>query len=247
MSQSDKPPVRIRAADVGAVELWRLPQVEGRHRVALVQREESAVDEQLDADELPFGDGKLTLAELERIREEARQEGFEEGHREGFDKGLEAGRMQGHDEGLQQGQQEIAAAVARLDEMISEFEAPLQTQARELESCLLRMVVQLAAAVTRHELVSRPELILDSVREALALLPDEAGDVRIHVNPENEVLLQPLCDAREHRTLVPDPGISAGGCRVRTPASRVDQTLETRFGQVAEQLLARLAESPGDE
>ncbi|NVK42673.1 MAG: flagellar assembly protein FliH [Oceanospirillaceae bacterium] len=244
---SDKIPVRIRAADVGQVQPWRLPQVDGKHRVALVQREESAVDELLGEDELPFADGKLTLAELERIREEARQEGLEEGRREGFEQGLEEGRSQGCREGLQRGQQEIDAAVSRLGEMVAELESPLETQAQALEHCLLQLVIQLAGAVTRHELNCRPELVRAAVAEALALLPGDTGPVRIHVNPENEVLLQSLCEHQEHWSLVADPAVSAGGCVVRTASSRVDQTLESRFEQVAAQLLARLGDIPDDE
>lgn len=127
--------------------------------------------------------------------------------------------------------------------MVSELEAPLDVQARDLERCLLQLVVKLASAVTRHELAGRPETILDAVQEALEQLPGEPGPVRIHVNPENEVLLQPLCDSHEHWTLVADAGIAAGGCIVHTANSRVDQTVDSRFEQAAAQLLARL----GDE
>lgn len=247
MNPSDKTPVRIRAAEVGAVQPWQLPQVQGKHRVALVQREERAVEEVLSPDDLPFGDGKLTLAELERIREEARQEGLEEGRAEGFEQGLAEGRAQGHSEGLQQGQQEIAEALQRLGSMMGELEAPLEQSTDELEACLLQLVLELSRAVTGHELGSRPELVQAAVAEALAQLPAESGAVRIHVNPENEMLLQPLVETHEHWSLVADATVTAGGCVLKTANSRVDQTVENRFRQVAAQLRERLALSSDED
>ncbi|MFC6669776.1 flagellar assembly protein FliH [Marinobacterium aestuariivivens] len=246
MNPADKVPVRIRAADVGQVKPWQLPQVQGKHRIALVEREPETVEEQLEPEDVPFGDGKLTLAELERISEEARQEGLEEGRREGFEQGLSEGRAQGLKEGLQQGQQEIARSLERLGAMLDELEAPLASRTLELEHCLMQLVIQLAEAVTQHELGCRPELIRRSVDEALAQLPGEGGPVRIHVNPENEVLLQPLVESREHWSLVPDAAVTPGGCLLRTDNSRVDQTVESRFRQVADQLRERLAANPSD-
>ncbi|UTW10033.1 flagellar assembly protein FliH [Marinobacterium rhizophilum] len=243
MSPSDKKPTRIPAADVGLVLPWQLPRVQGEHLVALVQRQDSAVEEQLEPEEQLFGGAKLTLAELERITEEARQEGLEEGHREGLAKGLEEGQRKGYSEGLAQGKLEIDRSLGRLSQMLDELEAPLAQQSEALELCILNLVTSLARAVTGHELSSQPQLMLQAVQEALAQLPSEGGAVRIHVNPEDEVLLQPLAQAREHCELVADAAISPGGCLVKTANCQVDSRVETRFRQAADQLLSRLADS----
>lgn len=243
MNPSDKKPTRIPAADVGLVLPWQLPRVQGEHLVALVQRQDSAVEEQLEPEEQLFGGAKMTLAELEQITEDARQEGLEEGHREGLAKGLEEGRRQGHAEGLAQGKIEIDRSLARFSQLLGELEAPLAQQSEQLEQCLLNLVTSLAQAVTGHELGSQPQLILQSVQEALAQLPSEGGAVRIHVNPEDEVLLQPLAQARDQCELVPDAAISPGGCVVKTANCQVDSRVETRFRQAADQLLSRLADA----
>ncbi|ANG61749.1 hypothetical protein A8C75_04165 [Marinobacterium aestuarii] len=247
MNPSDKKPTRIPAADVGLVLPWQLPSVQGEHLVALVQRQASAVEEQLEPEEQLFGGAKMTLAELERITDEARQEGLDEGYREGLAKGLAEGRLKGHAEGLKQGKVEIDRSLARLSQLLGELEAPLAQQSEQLEQCLLSLVTSLARAVTGHELSSQPALILQAVQEALAQLPSEGGAVRIHVNPEDEVLLQPLVEARDDRELVPDAGISAGGCVIKTANCRVDSSIESRFRQAADQLLSRLAESGPDD
>lgn len=247
MNSSDKKPTRIPAADVGLVLPWQLPRVQGSHLVALVQRQDSAVEEQLEPEEQLFGGAKMTLAELERITDEARQEGLDEGYREGLDKGLEEGRRKGHAEGLQQGKAEIDRSLGRLAQMLDELEAPLAQQSAQLEQCLLGLVSNLARAVTGHELTSQPQLILQAVQDALAQLPSERGGVRIHVNPEDEVLLQPLVEAQDDRELVPDGSISAGGCLVKTANCQVDSRVESRFRQAADQLLSRLAEAGRDD
>jgi flagellar assembly protein FliH len=247
MKPSDKKPTRIPAADVGLTQPWHLPRVQGAHLVALVQREESAVEEQLEPEEQLFGGARLTLAEIEQITEEARQEGLEDGHREGLAKGLEEGQAKGYAEGLQQGRTEIDRALARLAQMLTELEAPLDQHSAQLEQCLMALVTSLARAVVGHELDSRPELVLQGVKDALAQLPREGGAVRIYVNPENEVLLQPLVAARDDWALVPDAAISAGGCVVKTANSQIDSRVETLFRQAADQLLLRLGEPvPGD-
>ncbi len=247
MSPSDKTPTRIPAADVGLVLPWQLPRVEGAHLVALVQRQESVAEEQLEPEEELFGGARMTLAELERITDEARQEGLDEGYREGLSRGLEEGRLKGHAEGLAQGKVEIDRALARLSQLLGELEAPLAQQGEQLEQCLLSLVTSLAQAVTGHELSSQPALILRTVQDALAQLPREGGAVRIHVNPEDEVLLQPLVEARDDRELVADAGISAGGCVIKTANCQVDSRVESLFRQAADQLLSRLAGSdPGD-
>ncbi len=247
MNPSEKKPVRIPAADVGQTLPWQLPRVQGAHLVALVQRQETAVDELLESEEQLFGGATLTLAEIEHMTEEARQEGLEDGRREGLAQGLEEGQARGHAEGLLLGRKEIDQSLARLADMLAELHRPLAQQGEALERCLVSLVTSLAEAVTGHELDARPELVLETVHEALAQLPREGGLVRIHVNPENEVLLQPLVDAEDDWELVPDASVSAGGCMVKTSNCKIDSSVETRFRQAADQLRLRLGEPVSDD
>ncbi len=81
------------------------------------------------------------------------------------------------------------------------------------------------------------------IRETVALLPAAARDVRIHLHPEDAALVRErLVEPATSRawTLVEDPVITRGGCRVSSENSSIDAQVETRLG-------AAIAATLGDE
>jgi flagellar assembly protein FliH len=85
----------------------------------------------------------------------------------------------------------------------------------------------------RREVKLQPEQIMAAVRDSVGLLPMSARDVRIHLHPADAALL------REHMvepasgrawTVLEDPVITRGGCRISSENSSIDATIETRIG-----------------
>jgi flagellar assembly protein FliH len=74
--------------------------------------------------------------------------------------------------------------------------------------------------------------VIAIVRETVALLPATARDVRVHLHPEDasvvrEKLATPSAD--HAWSIVEDPIMPRGGCRVTTDTAHIDARLETRI------------------
>ncbi|MBV0934025.1 flagellar assembly protein FliH [Marinobacterium weihaiense] len=242
-------PVRIRAADAGVVERWLPPDVGGEARVvqALARKPPSPLEEvDVSVVEEEIFAEKLTLSQWEELCEAARQEGYTEGLRQGQEEGRQQGYEAGHQQGLDAGQADITARLQQLDAFLEQLQAPLEYQRETIEDSLIRLVVELAEAAVKAELSVNIEHLAQSVREALAQLPEGSGEVVIQVHPTQHESLVPLLET-DNMKLVADETLTPGSCRVDSGTCRVDYQVEQRFRQVADQLLARLIKTPDPE
>ncbi|KGK41686.1 hypothetical protein LH51_12855 [Nitrincola sp. A-D6] len=230
-------PVRIPAAEARRLNAWALPEMDGGPQSSAFQtayQEETVtvVDEDVAAE-------KLTLAEIEQIREDAFKEGFTQGREEGFEQGKADGYKQGHAQGLEAGESEISRQLALLDSLQASFRQPIAEQEKALESLLSNLVLRFSEAVVHAELQATEVHIVEAVSAALSELPSTTQSCQVQVNPADMDALERLAQ-REAFTLVSDESITVGGCRLVTENSRVDHTVETRLQQIAEQLSAAL-------
>jgi len=178
--------------------------------------------------------GQRRIADLNLLEREAWEQGFAAGRADGRAQALAA------QEALTQ---ELRAHVQRLEAVLGLLARPLS----ELDESVLRQLATLAGAIARQlvrrELRTQPEQIIAVIRETVALLPAAARDVRIHLHPEDAALVRErLVEPAAERawTLVEDPVITRGGCRISSENSSVDAQVETRLG-------AAIATVLGDE
>ncbi|WP_415883418.1 FliH/SctL family protein [Neptuniibacter sp. QD72_48] len=236
---------RIKAEEASGLVGWELPQVAGQHIVGLQQKDpvEVTVVEEVIAAE------KITLAELEEIRETARIEGLAAGLEEGRLKGLEEGRVkgaeegkeQGYKEGFQQGEAEVLRLQALLGNMLSEFELPLKQQTEKIEKQLVDMVVSLAEATVGAELSVRQELLLQSISGSLRSVPEPLGTVVAKVNKNDlpyleKMLLMPGVTLE----YLVDDNISQGSYELQAASTVVEHHLDQHFATVVKQFLSNV-------
>lgn len=236
---------RIKAEEASDLIGWELPQVAGQHVVGLQQKDpvEVTVVEEVMAAE------KITLAELEEIRETARIEGLSAGLEEGRLKGLEEGRAKGveegrelgYKEGFQQGEAEVLRLQALLGNMLSEFELPLKQQTEMLEKQLVEMVVSLAEATIGTELPSKQELLLESISSSLRSVPEPLGTVIAKVHKDDlpyleKMLLMPGVTLE----YVVDENISQGSYELQAASTVVEHHLDKHFAAVVDQFLSNV-------
>lgn len=158
-----------------------------------------------------------TVEELEQIREQARKEGYDAGYAEGS---VAVRTEAGH----------LAAACARVDAAFGPLEG-------EVAEELLALAIEIARQVVRGELVARPEILLDVVREALTQLPHQHAVIYLH--PEDASLVRShLGDALVHtgHRINEDPQLSRGDCVMEAGSSQLDGTVATRWRRVIEAL-----------
>jgi len=184
-----------------------------------------------------------TVQELEDVEKRAYDEAYAKGRAEGLALAEKEMRQQ-----LQQ----LQARIERLDSIVGTLARPLQ----ELDAVVEDQLVQLALTVARHlvrrELRIDPSQVIAIVRETVALLPATTRDVRVHLHPEDAtVVREKLAAPTGERvwTIVEDPVMSRGGCRVTTDTAQIDARLETRIGTVVSALLGeeRVTAVRGDE
>ncbi|MBW9265384.1 MAG: flagellar assembly protein FliH [Candidatus Thiodiazotropha sp. (ex. Lucinisca nassula)] len=174
-----------------------------------------------------------TAGELEQLQKQAYEEGFEKGKQEGFEFG--------HKEGLAQAKRDIQHYTAHLTKLLSHFEQPLRDLDDQVEKELLSLVIAIVKQLLRREVKSDPNLIVGVVREALSVLPVSSNNVRLLLHPEDAELIREvyaLGDNEVGWSLIEDPVINRGGCKVVTDTSQIDGTLESRLTTLIAPLLA---------
>lgn len=156
-----------------------------------------------------------TAEEVENIHRQAHQEGYAAGYQEG--------RAQAN------------AELARLTQLLSSLDGALTNFDEELTQNLLSLALDVARQLLREALKIRPELIVPVIREAVNSLPPASQHPHLRLNPEDASLVRTLL-ADElnhfHWKIVEDNRIERGGCRVETPNSEIDATLESRWRRI---------------
>lgn len=208
---------------MSAVSRWDLPSVTGRS----VQARRA---------------GK-TVGELEDVEQRAYQEAYAKGH----EAGLAAAQAQ-----TQQALGQLNNQVARLEAMLGALSRPLQEVDAQVEDQLVHLALTVARQLVRRELRMDPAQVIAIIRETVALLPTAARDVRVHLHPEDAAIVRErlaMPAAERAWTMVEDPVMTRGGCRVATDTAQIDARLETRVNAVLGALLGeeRSAGSRGEK
>ncbi|WP_315981259.1 FliH/SctL family protein [Aliamphritea spongicola] len=168
MKAIDSSMVRIRAGEAVVTQPWDLPVVKSHHVVALneLQKEEEieVVEDEIVAE-------KVTLSELESIRESARQEGYQEGLRSGNEIGRQEGQQAGYQEGMASGTADVSQRIAHLENLLQQLEQPLDQINDDVEHMLVAMVLELGRAVVGAELQTNADAVRQAVQDAVAQLP----------------------------------------------------------------------------
>ncbi len=183
-----------------------------------------------------------TLGELDDIEKIAWDEGY----------------AKGQAAGLAAAEKDIKRRIDELDQRGRQFDAvlkalavPLEQLDEEVETQLVSLAVTIARHVVRRELRADPAQVIAAVRETVGLLPLAQRNVRVHLHPQDAAIVRErLAEPQSERawTLVEDPVMSRGGCRVSTDTAQIDARLEARLNTVLGHLLgeARLTENRSD-
>lgn len=183
-----------------------------------------------------------TIGELDDIEKIAWEEGYA--------KGEAAGRAAADAE-YQRRAGELDQRARQFDAVLNALAQPLQQLDDEIEQQLVSLAFTIAKHVVRRELRADPAQVIAVIRETVGLLPLAQRNVRVHLHPlDAAVVRERLAEPQAERawTLVEDPVMSRGGCRVSTDTAQIDARLETRLMSVLNSLMgdARLTDVRGD-
>lgn len=172
-----------------------------------------------------------TVAEIEEVERQA----YEEAYAKGREAGIAAAKAE-----YQQILAQANAQVARLEQIVNALAEPLKDVDEQVETELTHLALAVARQLVRRELRVDPAQVIAIIRETIALLPAAARDVRVHLHPEDAaVVRERLAATTTDRawTLVEDPVMTRGGCRVTIEHAHIDARLETRINAVISTIL----------
>jgi flagellar assembly protein FliH len=174
----------------------------------------------------------LTAEQLEQLQKQAYEEGFEQGKSAGFE--------YGHKEALVEGRKLLEQRVQQFDELMQVMDQPLKILDEQVEKELVELVIAMVRQLIRREVKVDPGHIIGVVREALGVLPVSSRSVRLVLNPEDAGLIRQVFDVTDKElgwTIMEDPVMARGGCKVLTETSQIDATLESRLAALVAPLL----------
>jgi flagellar assembly protein FliH len=180
-------------------------------------------------------------------------DGFRQGQRDGYDAGIaqgrgegfEAGRAEGLARGLEEGRNQ---ALAHLEESARPVDAmlkglkKLRTDLRDAQRKeVVDLVGKIARQVIRAELALQPVQLLNLVDEALAAMPPSRDQVEVFLNPEELKRITELDPKRAQKwTLLADPSLEPGECRVKSGDHEVDAGCQGRLAACMDQVTGQL-------
>ena len=169
------------------------------------------------------GQGFMTAQRLQELQRAAYDEAYQEG--------LKAGEKAGADA--------VKRRAARFDQLLNALARPFDELDGAIEQQLVELAMAMVKQLFRREIHIDPTQVIGVVREAIQLLPVASRNVRVLLHPEDAKLVLELLSPTEGEcawTVVEDPLISRGGCKVSTDTSQIDAQSESRLQAVLSSL-----------
>lgn len=179
-----------------------------------------------------------TVAEIEEVERRA----YEEAYARGLEEGRAAGKAE-YDKEIERLQAEMARlqeAVDALAQVCDALAEPMKDVDAQVETELTHLALAVARQLVRRELRIDPAQVIAIIRETIGLLPAAAREVRVHLHPDDAaVVRERLAATGTERawSVVEDPVMTRGGCRVTTEHAHIDARLETRINTVIATIL----------
>ena len=157
-----------------------------------------------------------TAVELEEIQRQA--------HDEGYQAGLQAGLQAGSEDGMQ-----------RIAVLLSAMEQALQQADQAVAQDLLNLSLEVARQMVQQTLNIPPEILLNTIRAAIASLPHFNQGAHLVLHPDDAAMVRASMGEQLNHTgwkIFEDANILRGGARVEAAHSQIDATLANRWQRI---------------
>lgn len=198
-----------------AYERWELPNFGSTD-----MGNKAAFSQQSDEIEIELP----TAAEIEEIQRQAREEGYQAGHAEGYQDGKNEGNQTAYTETSQQ-----------ITVLMNAMEQALQQADQDIAQDLLKLSLEVARQMVQQTLKSNPEILLNTIREAIGSLPHFNQGAHLVLHPDDATIVRASMGEQLSHTgwkIFEDTLIARGGARVDTAHSQIDATLENRWQRI---------------
>ncbi len=143
--------------------------------------------------------------------------------------------QEGRQEGLESGRKEAQKVVTNMIALAQEMTQPFRNMDQVVVRELTQMAMLLAEKIVRRELEINSDVVTKVISETMLILSSLEGDIEVFVNPKDAALVRELAPELLEGVswkLTESPDLLAGGCRVKTPKSFVDASVEKQMEKV---------------
>jgi flagellar assembly protein FliH len=175
---------------------------------------------------------------------EAEKKGYNEGNARGYKEGHEKGLKDGEKAGVLDIEKKTAHLKTNLTNIINQLESAKSEILQRAESDLIRLSIEISKKITKAKFENEPELIKLSVVSAVKFTALKS-DIIILVNPLDRSIIETFLpelktkfDELEKISVVENVKIERGGCQISSKAGVVDQSVESQFQKIYQQLLS---------
>ena len=141
-------------------------------------------------------------------------------------------REEGYAQGRDQGAQELTQIVAQSSQRLNQIETQLVSQVKDL-------ALSIARKILGRELATRPEAVVELVKEALAEKARQRREISLRINPddmavirENRSALVEVLSRAKEISIREDPDVARFGVIIETDAGTIDAQLETQLNVI---------------
>ena len=183
-----------------------------------------------------YTDPESVQQQCERLIQEAQLK-VSEIEKEAYEKGFSEGQKAGGEVGERMAESLLKQYSASLDALNKLRKELFSTSEREV----IRLSLEIARKIIKHEVAIDEELILTLVKVALARVADQAL-ITVRVNPKDYHFIERhhaaglgATDGRslsESVKLVEDPLIARGGCIIETDSGTIDARIEEQLREI---------------
>jgi flagellar assembly protein FliH len=141
-------------------------------------------------------------------------------------------QQQAHNEGYQAGYAEGAQRMANL---LNTMEQALQKADQHIAQDLLNLSLEVARQMVQQTLKTHPEILLNTIREAINSLPHFNQGAHLVLHPDDATRVRASIGEQLSHTgwkIFEDALITPGGVRIETAHSQIDATLENRWQRI---------------
>jgi len=207
MSSSPKP--TIIDGDHAEYSAWKPPSVQKLTAKEIAENEQQRL---------------ITADSIQALQKKA----YEEGYAQGFQKGMQDGEVA------------IKERINHIDSIARFLQKPLDELDESVVEQLSQLAINIARKLIRREITTDPGQIVAVVRETISTIPAGMQNIRVFMNPDDATVLRDamkLSEGEQPWTIVEDPLLSKGGCKVLTDSSAVDASVEARLSGIIARLL----------
>ena len=149
-----------------------------------------------------------TATQLEEIQNQAREEGYQTAYAEGS---------------------------LRMATLLTNMEAAMQQADKYIAQNLLDLALAVAQKMVQQTLKTNPDILLNTIREAIASLPHFNQGAHLVLHPNDALIVRnSMGEQLSHSgwKIFEDVQVSPGGARIETAHSQIDATLENRWQRI---------------